>query len=196
SHLNRLHTQRHAILSLVESVDLVKKGQTSASQRTLVDFLSTAITSFNREEEDGSKVPVAEGDREEAVQISEGLGSSRYLLRFLEYLARVADLMHSASQDAGTRKPKKAVEAQQKRESRESITVTFESVDVPEPGEETAEEAGVTKLFDVLAEPPKGIMARLLFELGGHRQALALSEIMSIDIVEVIVNSSFKWTDG
>ena len=26
SHLNRLHTQRHAILSLVESVDLVKKG--------------------------------------------------------------------------------------------------------------------------------------------------------------------------
>ena len=126
SHLNRLHTQRHAILSLVESVDLVKKGQ-KASQRTLVDFLSSAITSFNREEAD------------EAVQISEGLGSSRYLLRFLEYLARVADLMHSA-QDA------------------------------------LEEAAGVTKLFDVLAEPPKGIVARLLFEMQGHRQAQVLSE--------------------
>lgn len=143
SHLNRLHTQRHAILSLVESVDLVKKGQTSASQRTLVDFLSSAITSFNREEE-GTKVA-----DEEAVQISEGLGSSRYLLRFLEYLARVADLMHSA-QDA-----------------RHGL------------GEEETE-AGVTKLFDVLAEPPKAIVARLLFELQGHRQALVLSEPWSI----------------
>ena len=46
-----------------------------ASRRTLVDFLSTAITSFNREEEDSSKAPPE--DREEAVQISEGLGSSR-----------------------------------------------------------------------------------------------------------------------
>ena len=34
SHLNRLHTQRHAILSLVESVDLVKKGpQPTATPR-------------------------------------------------------------------------------------------------------------------------------------------------------------------
>ena len=40
-----------------------------------MDFLSTAITSFNREEEDSSKAPPE--DREEAVQISEGLGSSR-----------------------------------------------------------------------------------------------------------------------
>lgn len=194
SHLNRLHTQRHAILSLVESVDLVKKGQTSASQRTLVDFLSTAITSFNREEEDGSKVPTEAGDREEAVQISEGLGSSRYLLRFLEYLARVADLMHSASQDAGERKPALKVE---KREARETVTISFDERDETEEGErELGEAAGVTKLFDVLAEPPKGIVARLLFELSGHRQALALSEIMNIDIVEVIVNSSFKWSDG
>ena len=54
----------------------------------------------------------------------------------------------------------------------------------------SSQAAGVTKLFDVLAEPsepcifrdrcqqwllvctrPKGIVARLLFELGGHRQA-------------------------
>lgn len=200
SHLNRLHTQRHAILSLVESVDLVKKGQTSASQRTLVDFLSSAITS-NREEEDSSKVAGADaGDREDAVQISEGLGSSRYLLRFLEYLARVADLMHSASQDAGTRKPKKTSAEAMRR--REAVTLTFESSSTAgatavEMNEETMDEAaGVTKLFDVLAEPPKGIVARLLFELGGHRQALALSEITSIDIVEVIVNASFKWNDG
>ena len=190
SHLNRLHTQRHAILSLVESVDLVKKGQTSASQRTLVDFLSTAITSFNREEEEGSKVPEA-GDREEAVQISEGLGSSRYLLRFLEYLARVADLMHSASQDAGERKP---TEPTLKVSKREAVTISFDEFDTEEG--ELGEAAGVTKLFDVLAAPPKGIVARLLFELGGHRQALALSEIMNVDIVEVIVNSSFKWSDG
>jgi hypothetical protein len=46
-------------------------------RRTLVDFLSTAITSFNREEEDSSKDSKAPEDREEAVQISEGLGSSR-----------------------------------------------------------------------------------------------------------------------
>lgn len=42
SHLNRLHTQRHAILSLVESVDLVKKGQTSASQRLGTNFLNSS----------------------------------------------------------------------------------------------------------------------------------------------------------
>lgn len=209
SHLNRLHTQRHAILSLVESVDLVKKGQTSASQRTLVDFLSTAITSFNREEEDSSKDSKAPEDREEAVQISEGLGSSRYLLRFLEYLARVADLMHSASLDAGLRKPKGKTEAtapsalavpSEKRETRETVTIALESHEDHEADakgdEEDPEAAGVTKLFDVLAEAPKGIVARLLFELGGHRQALALSEMMNIDIVEVIVNSSFKWSDG
>ena len=38
-------------------------------------------------------------------------GWQRYLLRFLEYLARVADLMHSASLDAGLRKPKGKTEA-------------------------------------------------------------------------------------
>ena len=42
-----------------------------------MDFLSVAITSFNREEEDSSKESKAPEDREEEVQISEGLGSSR-----------------------------------------------------------------------------------------------------------------------
>eukprot|EP00971_Amphidinium_carterae_P298535 5931475-Amphidinium_carterae.1 len=50
---------------------------------------------------------------------------------------------------------------------------------VPDEGVE------VTKLFDVLAESPKGIVARLLFELGGDRQALSLSEVMHVDLVEV-----------
>lgn len=127
SHLSRLHTQRHAILSLVESVDLVKKGQTSASQRTLVEFLSTAIKSLNSEEDDTSKTSVTTAEagdsqqREDAEVISEGLGSSRYLLRFLEYLARVADLMHSASQDAQARKStKKSQRDEVRRQRRES----------------------------------------------------------------------------
>lgn len=136
-------------------------------------------------------------------------GWQRYLLRFLEYLARVADLMHSASLDAGLRKPKGKTEAtapsalavpSEKRETRETVTIALESHEDHEADakgdEEDPEAAGVTKLFDVLAEAPKGIVARLLFELGGHRQALALSEMMNIDIVEVIVNSSFKWSDG
>eukprot|EP00930_Biecheleria_cincta_P026103 TRINITY_DN18459_c0_g2_i1.p1 TRINITY_DN18459_c0_g2~~TRINITY_DN18459_c0_g2_i1.p1 ORF type:complete len:2313 (-),score=520.95 TRINITY_DN18459_c0_g2_i1:320-6796(-) len=196
SHLNRLHTQRHAILSLVESVDLVKKGQTSASQRTLVDFLSTAIKGPGKEDEDQSKVVAADASdnlREDTEQIADGLGSSRYLLRFLEYLARVADLMQSASQDARGRKREKKSQTESPTKPREQVVLSIgsqeETEDQGEPQEEAAE---VTKLFDVLAERPKAIVARVLFELGGRRQALALSETMSIDIVEVIINSSFK----
>ncbi|CAE8675054.1 unnamed protein product, partial [Polarella glacialis] len=208
SHLSRLHTQRHAILSLVESVDLVKKGQTSASQRTLVEFLSTAIKSLNSEEDDTSKTSVTTAEagdsqqREDAEVISEGLGSSRYLLRFLEYLARVADLMHSASQDAQARKStKKSQRDEVRRQRRESSPlVSLEGAPgeaEPRPDEPPEEVVEVTKLFDVLAETPKGIVARLLFELEGHRQALSLSEMMSVDLVEVIVKSSFvlrEWT--
>ena len=105
--------------------------------------------------------------------------------------------MHSASLDAGLRKPKGKLEAT--AEKRETVTISFESDGPSETKadeEDPAEAAGVTKLFDVLAEAPKGIVARLLFELGGHRQALALSEMMNIDMVEVIVNASFKWSDG
>jgi hypothetical protein len=200
SHLNRLHSQRHAIMSLVESVDLVKKGQTSASQRTFVDFLSSAIKSLTSDEEDSSKAVTNPDDRDadthdaatDAEQMAEGLGASRYLLRFLEYLTKVADLMHSASIEAQARKPTKKVQELKKQKKEGLIDVVVDTGFVhDEVGEVHDEGVEVTKLFDVLAETPKGIVARLLFELGGHKQALALSEVMDVDLVEVIVNSSW-----
>lgn len=214
SHLNRLHSQRHAIMSLVESVDLVKKGQTSASQRTLVDFLSSAIRSLTSGEDDSTgaraaAVADAEALDPDAEHMAEGLGASRYLLKFLEYLAKVADLMRSASMEAQARKStKKTNDVKRKAESEADLqgrpTKELVIMDVAESspaacssaptaaGEALEDAVEVTKLFDVLAESPKGIVARLLFELGGHRQALALSEVMDVDVVEVIVNSS--WT--
>ena len=49
SHLSRLHSQRHAILSLVESVDLVKKGE-GTTKRNLADFLGEAIKTLISDE--------------------------------------------------------------------------------------------------------------------------------------------------
>lgn len=91
SHLNRLHSQRHAILSLVESVDLMKKGQTS--QRSIVDFLSSAIKTLTSEE--AAELPrdhAAEdahftgphGEEELSLNFQKASTGSRYLLRFLE----------------------------------------------------------------------------------------------------------------
>jgi hypothetical protein len=200
SHLNRLHSQRHAIMSLVESVDLVKKGQTSASQRTLVDFLSSAIKGLTSDEEDSSKAVTdtdARDQRDDAEQMAEGLGASRYLLRFLEYLTKVADLMHSASIEAQARKPNKKVQELKKQKKEGTIDVIVNTGIGESTGEVHDEGVEVTKLFDVLAETPKGIVARLLFELSGHKQALALSEVMNVDLVEVIVNNSWalpSWT--
>ncbi|CAK0808130.1 unnamed protein product [Prorocentrum cordatum] len=203
SHLNRMHSQRHAILSLVESVDLVKKGQTtSTSQRTLVDFLSSAIKSLTSEEDESSKATVTDVDardqRDDAEAMAEGLGASKYLLRFLEYLAKVADLMRSASTDAQARKTKKTQEVKKHKPKEGHIKLAMNAAAEDRAGEGSCDGLGelpeedveVTKLFDVLAESPKGIVARLLFELGGHRQALALSEVMNVDLVQVIVNSS------
>ncbi|CAD7942745.1 unnamed protein product, partial [Amoebophrya sp. A120] len=111
SHLNRLHSQRHAIMSLVESVELVKLGE----------------------------------------EVLHSLSASKYLLRFLEYLAKVTDLMRS-----------------------------------------TENYQGELKVFDVLAESPEGIVARLLFDLGGAEQAQALAKVMGVDLVEVILHYAYS----
>jgi len=179
SHLNRLHSQRHAIMSLVESVDLMKKGkgQNREQQNSLVDFLAGAIRKLTNSEnestdaegidlsavrkqatlkssnDESDKDEIADGDDsvdDDLLNVVNSLSSSKYLLRFLEYLAKVTDLIRSAS------------------------------------GEDES-----SKLFDVLAESPKGIVARLLFELGGARQASQLSTVMGVDLVEVILN--FSW---
>ena len=42
----------------------------------------------------------------------------------------------------------------------------------------------------MLAEAPKDIVARSLFDLGGFQQALSLAEVMNVDLIEVIVQAS------
>eukprot|EP00397_Hematodinium_sp_SG-2012_P000200 GEMP01000200.1.p1 GENE.GEMP01000200.1~~GEMP01000200.1.p1 ORF type:complete len:2672 (+),score=706.44 GEMP01000200.1:330-8018(+) len=162
SHLNRLHSQRHAIMSLVESVDLVKKGQTSkvGEQKSLVDFLSSAMKQGTPADTDTKEISEAKVEDQfpEDSDVNPLVATSRYLLCFLEYLTKVADLMRSVTASAN--------------------------------GRSTEEDTSAKKLFDVLAERPMSIIARLLFELGGSSQAEALAEVMGVDLIEVILNSS------
>ncbi len=60
-----------------------------------------------------------------------------------------------------------------------------ETQDQDEKPEETS-----AKLFEVLTDAPKDIIARLLFQLEGRQEAMELSDMMNIDLVEVVLTSS------
>ena len=81
-HLSRMHSQRSAIMALVDRVDQVRRGQVNEAP----DFLSEAIKRLTREG-----------------LIEEGLGrqsSSGFLIRFLEYLSKVCSLVQEAARGA------------------------------------------------------------------------------------------------
>ena len=78
--------------------------------------------------------------------------------------------MQTASQDARGRKREKKTESPTKS-PKEKVYISTGSTEKTEDQDDQQEEvAEATKLFDVLAERPKAIVARVLFELGGRRQ--------------------------
>uniref|UniRef100_A0A0G4F5H1 Uncharacterized protein n=1 Tax=Chromera velia CCMP2878 TaxID=1169474 RepID=A0A0G4F5H1_9ALVE len=199
SHLSRVQSQRTALVSLVQSADLVRKGHSSSSKKTLVDFLASAIKTLSSE----SGAALGGGDGEDPVDAEIGLRAAavassyaetgadkekekdkdggkggaqagpRYLLSFLEYLTKVAELRRSAAARA------KAALAG---------TSTGGSSSVSDKGEAELD------YFAVLAETPKAMVAQVLFDMGGEglKEALHLSDLMRVDPVEVIVNSSLR----
>ncbi|CEM27730.1 unnamed protein product [Vitrella brassicaformis CCMP3155] len=224
THLSRVQSQRNALLSLVESVDLLKKGHTSASHRSLMDFLSSAIKTLASERPDESPDGGGQPGGGDAVEISQqadnafdqerrGESGPRYLLGFLEYLTKVAEWLRSASQASMAR-----------GKSGDAATATEEANEAK--GEMEGEGGGAAAgaasaaasssrdggvgvsggtlsvlgsamqseewldYFSVLAKTPKATVARVLFELHGHREALQLADVMGVDLVEVILKSS------
>ena len=79
-HLNRMHTQRSAIMSLVDRVDQVRHGKVNA-EGEIEDLLSDAIRTLTSEGVEGL--------------IGTGGGSS-FLIQFLEYLGKVCTLVQEA----------------------------------------------------------------------------------------------------
>ena len=80
-HLNRMHSQRSAIMALVNRVDQVRRGQVR-EEGNVTDFLAEAISRLTTEETGG----IASG--------------GPFLIRFLEYLGRACALVQGASPTA------------------------------------------------------------------------------------------------
>ena len=82
-HLTRMHSQRSAIMALVDRVDQVRRGQVNEEP----DFLSDAIRKLTREGLEGFS----------AESKSSGGG---FLIRFLEYLSKACSLVQEAAPSA------------------------------------------------------------------------------------------------
>ena len=133
-HLTRMHSQRSAIMSLVDRVDKFRKNtetEDRSPEHTTLDFLSDAIRTL---EGGGLETSVVE--------------QSSILIKFLEYLNKVCFLIQEAA--------------------------TVSSV----------------SFFSVLSEQPVDIVAKLIFVHKGIPQAIALAEMMGLDIVQVVLDHS------
>ena len=80
-HLNRMHTQRSAIMSLVDRVDQVKHGKVVNAEGEIEDFLSDAIRTLTSEGVEG---------------LVGSQGGTSFLIQFLEYLSRVCSLVQES----------------------------------------------------------------------------------------------------